>query len=99
MTKLKLISINEMIYSQYPSTGTNPIDYLNVIDASTQSQCHWQKMLRLTLIRCMPENTNNNIHRLRLQNRNRHKKKHTLCGLMPAAATYTSSFPMGIPIP
>lgn len=24
---------------------------------------------------------------------------HTLCGLMPAAATYTSSFPIGIPIP
>jgi len=27
MTKLKLISINEMIYDKYPSTGTNPFDY------------------------------------------------------------------------
>lgn len=46
-----------------------------------------------------PENTrNNDMHRLTQKNRYR-KKKHTLCGLIPAAATYTSSFPMGIPIP
>lgn len=31
--------------------------------------------------------------------RERTGKEHTLCGLIPAAATYMSSFPIGIPMP